>query len=1174
MNPFEGQSTFFKITFVVVLLGLLVGAPFLAGVDNDTWLTFITWAGGALIVLFFIFWGIGAIFRRGRSQKLFKGLSQQAKGGDYVSLEDEQAAHEIQAKFQEGLTTLRKRKINLYQLPWYLVIGESGEGKTEAIRNSRIDLIQGLHDPNQGKGGTRDMHWWFTANSVLIDTAGRMVFPELKPKSTPAWMRLLDLLKQTRPHCPVNGILLMISAESLIQFPEQEVRAKADKIAKEIYSIRDALDLRVPVYVLVTKCDRIPGFSEFFGDLPDADQMFGWSNPAESFRADDLAQHLAPLNASLHGRRSALLRQKSTPTEPSATSESSQPDWFAFPDELARTYPNLELYLRTVFPEEGAFSGKKPFMRGIYFTSAMHEGSTLDVEVAKKFAVGLDELPMREGSDEKRSYFLRDLFREKIFREKGMVTPETDTRRLVWKRKALTLGVAYVALAAASVTAFWGVSTLQESIAEQQAYWVEVADAKHWEEPGAWSPTILFEDQGEYFSGEATPLLVGGEEISLVDFHVRLHELAAKPIELPPILQPLQRFTQLEVENNLERAKVQRLVFERGVLKPLYRAARDKMLQAKEGSWNAYFEDALVALIRLEVAQEQKATGRPVLMADFVKDIEALNLYLTGKPGDVRIAALMESVYRATSHSERAWPPVGLAAGGNLKENAVVGTAIKQLLTRAQLAGERQWENLLMIKDISVRVRALAEVEQSMLDVMGRPTSFPTLRDYIARVKSSFGPYEAAKQALDKSLAAKSIGGLLTEERNWLSLRAAHATQMHDFEVNSVGELDSLLGKLNEQFAAGRGTNLVSEIKLSLKELRDEIVRSIEPIFASGEADALRRWDDQYLKSYYNSTELLYQHRNKLVKVCYAKMLGKERQWKGKLGTLPDVLTGMKTDYLETYEYISTSKDRSVTDFHRNLSFFVDYLEKRRVRNLGETYLRQAKRELREQVAFPVVIDQVGIPMDQTKVLALRKLLIDIRRDLPDPVLDLFADDDRRAIKRFLSGLNTIEKMADVFFTDVGEVRLCEIEIPEFFEHKKMLKERFLFETSGLPFSGDIWKIIQLNRDEPVRTNQAQTLGRLPLSDPSCSFTFYRFANDLSEEGTGVTRLLERTWAPLQQVYEGHAFASDENRIWDVPIWINIDEETTQPFFLRFKFIRSLPASKEEWPTLVSLGLD
>ena len=64
----------------------------------------------------------------------------------------------------------------LYQLPWYVIIGAPGSGKTTALANSGLQFP--LADrfgktALRGIGGTRNCDWWFTNEAVLLDTAGR-----------------------------------------------------------------------------------------------------------------------------------------------------------------------------------------------------------------------------------------------------------------------------------------------------------------------------------------------------------------------------------------------------------------------------------------------------------------------------------------------------------------------------------------------------------------------------------------------------------------------------------------------------------------------------------------------------------------------------------------------------------------------------------------------------------------------------------------------------------------------------------------------------------------------------------------------------------------------------------------------------------------------------------------
>ena len=69
----------------------------------------------------------------------------------------------------------------------------------------------------QGVGGTINMHWWFTNHAVILDTAGKMLFQEAQPGSTTEWIEFLGLLKKHRANCPINGMLLVIPADSLLK---------------------------------------------------------------------------------------------------------------------------------------------------------------------------------------------------------------------------------------------------------------------------------------------------------------------------------------------------------------------------------------------------------------------------------------------------------------------------------------------------------------------------------------------------------------------------------------------------------------------------------------------------------------------------------------------------------------------------------------------------------------------------------------------------------------------------------------------------------------------------------------------------------------------------------------------------------------------------------------------
>ena len=117
----------------------------------------------------------------------------------------------LKQKMEDALASLKRTgKSNaraLYDLPWYLIIGPPGAGKTTALVNSGLKFP--LAGDNaamavQGVGGTRYCDWWFTDEAVLIDTAGRYTTQDSDAKADrSSWLAFLDMLR-TKSSAPAD----------------------------------------------------------------------------------------------------------------------------------------------------------------------------------------------------------------------------------------------------------------------------------------------------------------------------------------------------------------------------------------------------------------------------------------------------------------------------------------------------------------------------------------------------------------------------------------------------------------------------------------------------------------------------------------------------------------------------------------------------------------------------------------------------------------------------------------------------------------------------------------------------------------------------------------------------------------------------------------------------------
>ncbi len=469
-----------KAMIGMILAGGVFGVLYAAGYPRLAY-----FVGIAVAVLTFVLAAVGLLMQRldkRRAREVEASVAENAATTGGVSkVADRARLDDLRRQFETGIQTFRDYGKDLYSMPWYAMVGEPGSGKTEAIRHSGIGFPPGLQDQLQGTGGTVNMNWWFTDHAVILDTAGRLMFEDVVPGETNEWREFLKLLRTVRKNCPINGMLLVIPADTLITDTPDEIEKKAGKIAQQFDQIQRSLGVRFPVFVLITKADLINGFREFFDDITDpvlTAQMLGWSNPAgldEPFKPDQVEEHLKEVSRRLLERRFALLHDP-VHTEDAGGRRIDQVDaLFKFPEALVDLAPRLRRYLEMIFVA-GEWSQKPLFLRGIYFTSSMREGAALDADLASVLGVSVESLPEGKLWERERSYFLRDVFLDKVFKERGLVTRAANAEKVKRKRAMILLSAGLAtALLLAGVT-WWSWRETNRRISLPTEYWTSVYD--------------------------------------------------------------------------------------------------------------------------------------------------------------------------------------------------------------------------------------------------------------------------------------------------------------------------------------------------------------------------------------------------------------------------------------------------------------------------------------------------------------------------------------------------------------------------------------------------------------------------------------------------------------------------------------------------------------------------
>ncbi len=332
----------------------------------------------------------------------------------------------------EAVGTIRNSRLGrssgaraLYELPWYMVIGNPAAGKSSAIMHSGLQFPIAGAKAIQGVGGTRQCDWFFTAEGILLDTAGRYA---VQAADRDEWHGFLGLLKKHRPRAPVNGIIIAVSIAELRTGEPEAVLQLARSLRQRVQDLIEKLEVFAPVYVMFTKADLVAGFADFFLDAEAAERERAWGATMPFKQKAGCGEMLAFFEQSFDELCEGL-RNMAVATMTQRRRELVPAGVQTFPLEFAALRAPLKAFLATLF-EDNPFQFR-PVFRGFYFTSALQEGQPLCAQsqrVAQRFGLALpaDATP-RAGAQA--GYFLPKLFREVIFADKELVSQYASRRQ-------------------------------------------------------------------------------------------------------------------------------------------------------------------------------------------------------------------------------------------------------------------------------------------------------------------------------------------------------------------------------------------------------------------------------------------------------------------------------------------------------------------------------------------------------------------------------------------------------------------------------------------------------------------------------------------------------------------------------------------------------------------------
>lgn len=421
-----------------------------------------------LIGLFFLVWLLKALF--------FDKHSKKTAGYELVAPEIKKKLQHLKGRFQGAVKFLKNtvihkngKDINLVRLPWYLVLGPAGSGKTSLLANSNVKYIlaKQFKEGNLKAIPSSDAcNWWVTRDLVLVDVPGVYLISKATnmPQSQAAfpflWQHFLHLLRCIRNENKLQGVIVTLHLPELMQQTSgQKKNEIISNLKKCLVEIMEAFGTSMPIHLVITKCDLLPGFAEFFSESSsdEISQAWGVTLPKCNENENLLTIFVQRFNALIKRLNKQLIWHLHHERNASA-----RPYIKDFPLQVERLKESIVQVLKAIaIPHLPLCS--------VYLTSSTQN----NVEESTTVLSSIDNYYTRQSSDlmsipemPARAYFIRQLILHNLLMMPAQ--PEAVIKsNVIWRRR-----IAYItAISAVLVASILLGRDFQRSV--QQAYSVQ-----------------------------------------------------------------------------------------------------------------------------------------------------------------------------------------------------------------------------------------------------------------------------------------------------------------------------------------------------------------------------------------------------------------------------------------------------------------------------------------------------------------------------------------------------------------------------------------------------------------------------------------------------------------------------------------------------------------------------
>lgn len=362
-----------------------------------------------------------------------------------------------QKHFQGAINFLKKTKISadnskkrLYDLPWYLVIGDQSVQKNKILTNANLKFLLTKRNSKIYQSEQRHCDWWATRDATFLDVNPQYFYTKEKSQQH-CWEMFLSLISKHHKSA-LQGVIVAINLADIAMEGKEKHQQLYKTLKLRLQEIESILQQPTPVYFIFNHSDCLTGFVEYHDGLSlnelqnpwgisfNQKQIISTQRAADNF---DIAYDylLSDLNqvliAKLHQQRSLEKRAKIKD----------------FPLQIESLKRPLAIFIQKISPH---LTGSKHCkLRGIYFTSLGTYEQQVD-RLLKPLKQSFElTVPRANQKNRSRNYFIAGIFNDILIPDSKLFTALQTEKVYLKKRLTQRIAISAAVVLAVAAVANW-----------------------------------------------------------------------------------------------------------------------------------------------------------------------------------------------------------------------------------------------------------------------------------------------------------------------------------------------------------------------------------------------------------------------------------------------------------------------------------------------------------------------------------------------------------------------------------------------------------------------------------------------------------------------------------------------------------------------------------------------